>query len=153
MEQICPKSIFPIKNRKIEHQHWIKHIQIRVGTKFQFQLIILTFWTKFAKKGYFRSKTERVNIMIEFCMFELFYVPNFSLNRQFWFFGPSLPKKGISTRKQKSEQHHRILRIRIMLGAIFLGAMALLSQSRQSWPSMAPLDQVENLQMKMLWHF
>ena len=28
--------------------------------------------------------------------FELVFVPNFSLNCQFWFFGPNLPKMGIS---------------------------------------------------------
>ena len=31
--------------------------------------------------------------------------------------------------------------------------MALLGQSRENWPSMAPLGHVEISQMKMLWHF
>ena len=47
------------------------HIQIIFGTKFQFKLKILIFWTKFALKGYFRLKMEEVNITIEFCIFEL----------------------------------------------------------------------------------
>ena len=47
------------------------------------------------KKGYFRWKTEKVNITIELC------IPNFSLNWQFWIFGPNIPKKGISVQKQK----------------------------------------------------
>ena len=38
-------------------------------------------------------------------------------------------------------------------GAIFLGAIALLGQPRESWPSMAPLGHVENPQTKMMWHF
>ena len=31
-----------------------------------------------------------MNTTIEFCIFELVYVPNFSLKWQFWFFNPSL---------------------------------------------------------------
>ena len=54
---------------KIEYHYWILHIRISLGTKFQLQLISLTFSTKFAQKGYFRSK--KVNMTIEFCMFEL----------------------------------------------------------------------------------
>ena len=41
-----------------------------------------------------------MNRTTEFCTFEL--VPNFSLNRQFWFLGPNLPKKGNSDRKLKN---------------------------------------------------
>ena len=40
-------------------------------TKFQLKMIILIFWTKFAQKGYFRSKTKKVNNIIGFCIFEL----------------------------------------------------------------------------------
>ena len=47
-----------------------------------------------SKKRYFRSKTEKVNITIEFFKFELVLVPVFSVNWQFWFFEPNLPKKG-----------------------------------------------------------
>ena len=43
------------------------------------------FWTKFAKKGYFCSKTEKVNIVIQFWNFELVLVQNSSLNWQFKF--------------------------------------------------------------------
>ena len=41
------------------------------GTKFQLKLTILTFWTNIVQKGYFQSKTENVNITIEFRIFEL----------------------------------------------------------------------------------
>ena len=88
--------------------------------KFQLKLTILIFWTKFAQKGYFRFKTERVNTTIEFCIFELNQVPNFSLNRQFWFFRPSLPKKVFLVKKGgKKEHHHWMLHIRINPGTIF----------------------------------
>ena len=46
----------------------------------------MIFWTKFSQKVYLRSKTEKVNTTIEFCMFELVYEPNFSLHWQFWFY-------------------------------------------------------------------
>ena len=59
LDQIYPKSIFSIKNRKSEHHYWIHHIRISQGTKFQLKHIILTFWTKFAQKGYFQSKTKK----------------------------------------------------------------------------------------------
>ena len=32
-------------------------MKLIVGTKFQFKRAIISFWTKFAKKGYFQSKT------------------------------------------------------------------------------------------------
>ena len=72
-----------------------------MGTKFQLKLAILIFWNKFAQKGCFCSKTEKVNITIEFYIFELVRVPNLSWNWRFWFFGPYFPKKGISSLKQK----------------------------------------------------
>ena len=43
-----------------------------------------------------------MNTTTEFCIFELIYVPNFSLNWQVWFFGPYLPKKSVSGLKQNS---------------------------------------------------
>ena len=61
----------------------------------------MIFLTKFSQKGCFQSKTENVNTTIEFYVFKLVYKPNFNLNWQFWFLGPTLPKKGISSQKQK----------------------------------------------------
>ena len=55
----------------------------------------MIFRTKLIQKGYFCSETKIVNITIEFCIFELDSVPNSSLDWQFWFFGPNLPKMGI----------------------------------------------------------
>ena len=54
-----PKKVFPVENRKSEHHHGILHIWISLGTKFQLKLIILSFWTKFTQKRYFKSKTEQ----------------------------------------------------------------------------------------------
>ena len=59
-----------------------------------------------------------MNIIIEFRIFKLVLVPNFSLNWQFWFFWPDLPKKGFSGLKQKKWTPHIfyiILHIQISL--------------------------------------
>ena len=34
-------------------------MEMIAGIKFQLNFTILIFWTKFAQKGYFRSKTEK----------------------------------------------------------------------------------------------
>ena len=63
----------------------------------------MRFLTKFAKKGsYFQSKTNKIDTTIEFCIFELVFVSNFTLNNQFWIFGPNSPKKDIYGQKQKT---------------------------------------------------
>ena len=99
MKQTCSKRVFPVKNRKSDYHDWILHISH--GTKLHFKLTVLNFGTKFAQKGCFWSKAEKVNTTTEFCIFKLVLMPNLSLNWQFWFFGPNLPKKGITSRKQK----------------------------------------------------
>ena len=78
-------TVFPVKNGKSGHYHLILHIQIKLDDIFQLKLTILIFWTKFIQERYFRFKTEKMNITIEFCIFELIKVKNFSLNWQFWF--------------------------------------------------------------------
>ena len=69
--------------------------------KFHFEQTILNFWTKFTQESYLCSKTEKVNIIIEFRMFKLVLVPNFSWNWHFWSFWPDLPKKGFFGLKHK----------------------------------------------------
>ena len=54
--------------------------KISLKRKFQLKVTILIFWTKFAQKRCFRSKTEKMNRAIAFCIFELAELPNFSLN-------------------------------------------------------------------------
>ena len=58
-EQRQWKTGFPELNRKCEHQHWILHIWMNLGTKFQLNLTILICYTKFASKWCFREKTEK----------------------------------------------------------------------------------------------
>ena len=47
------------------------HIQIILSIEFHLKLTILIFWTKFAQKEHFRSKTKKVNNINESCIFEL----------------------------------------------------------------------------------
>ena len=61
---------------------------------------------KFAKERYLWSKTEKVNIIIEFRIFKLVLLPNFRLNWQFWIFWPYLSKKGVSGLKLKKWTPH-----------------------------------------------
>ena len=44
-----------VKNRKIENHHWIPLIQINLATNFFY------FFDRFTQKGFFLSKTEKVN--------------------------------------------------------------------------------------------
>ena len=47
-------------------------IRISLGAKFPLKRTMLIFWTKFTpKKGYLRSKSEKVNITTDFCVFKL----------------------------------------------------------------------------------
>ena len=111
-------AIFSLKHKINRHHHWILHIWVSLCIKFHFEQIILNFCTKFAQERYLWSKTEKLNIIIEFRLFKLVLVPNFSLNWQFWFFWPDLPKKGFSGLKQKKWTPHIfyiILHIQISL--------------------------------------
>ena len=55
-------------------------IRISVYIKFHFEQAISNFWTKFAQNRYLWSKTEKVDNITEFRIFELVLVPNFSLD-------------------------------------------------------------------------
>ena len=93
--QISKKSILPVKNRKqkkFKHHYWIVHIWISLSTNFQLKMTILIFGTKLPKKGsHFQSKAGKIDTSTEFCIFELLNVSNFTLNKQFGFFGLDLP--------------------------------------------------------------
>ena len=65
-----PKKGNSNKSRKIEHLHWILHIRISPGTKFQNKVTILIFGTKITQKWYLRSKSEKLKTTTEFCLFK-----------------------------------------------------------------------------------
>ena len=54
-DKIYPRRLFPAKNKKSEHHHWVLQFQISLSTKFQRKLSILIFCTKFSQKEYFWS--------------------------------------------------------------------------------------------------
>ena len=76
-------------------------------------------WSKFTQNGYSRSKTENVNITIEFCIFKLVYLPNFSLNWQFWYFGQTLPILVFLVYKRKSALREKCPNKQLFLVRIF----------------------------------
>ena len=66
------KTVFPINKRTSELQHGMLHIRISLGTTFQRkQTILIFFFTKFAQKGYFQSKTKKVKTTMVFWLFDL----------------------------------------------------------------------------------
>ena len=97
-----------LKNRKTEAHHWIPHIRISPDTKYQPKLTILIFWTRFAQKGFFWSKTKKVNITMEFCIFELFWVPNFSLNSQLSFWTNFTKKRYFQSKTEQAVQELQV---------------------------------------------
>ena len=83
----------------------------------------MIFWTKYAQKGYLLSKTEKLNTTNWILHIQISLGTKFHL-KKFWILGTNLPKKSISSRKQKSgtfacvcvcylksEHHHWILHI------------------------------------------
>ena len=123
------KKVFPPKNRKSEHHHWILHILISLGTKFPLKLTVLIFLTRFVQKGFFWSKTEKWTQHIFYIIphIQINLVQNFSSNWQFWFFGANLPKKVFPVENRKSEHHHEVLYIWISLGTKFQLKLIILS--------------------------
>ena len=81
--QVWPKIVFPVKNEKSEHYHRILHIQISLAL-IQISISVYTdslnfFSTKFSKKGYFRSKTEKSHLYVR--PWSLLTILNFSARR------------------------------------------------------------------------
>ena len=91
------KRVFPVENGKRKHHHLVLHIPISIGTNISsLNWQFCFFESNLLKKCISWVKSKKVNISTEFCILELVYVPNFSLNCQFWILGATLPKKSIS---------------------------------------------------------
>ena len=76
------------------------------------------FLDQICQKRYFHLKTEKGNIIIEFCIFELVLVTNFYLNWQFAFLDQICRKRVFLVKIYKTEKvknQHRILHISISL--------------------------------------
>lgn len=50
---------------------WVQHIEISLDTNLRLKQIILIFCTKLAQKEYFQTKSEQMDIFIEFWIFEI----------------------------------------------------------------------------------
>ena len=72
LDQINPTRYSQSGKEKNENHHQILYIGISLGYKFHFEQTILSFWNKFAKKRYLQQKAEKMNITVEFWIFELF---------------------------------------------------------------------------------
>ena len=77
-----PKTVFPVKNIKNNHQHQIRCTWIGLATKFQLkQTFLKFFWAKLAEKGQSQLKTAIIHITIKFTILDLGLVPYFHLKR------------------------------------------------------------------------
>ena len=72
------------------------------------------FLNQICPKMAFAFKDKEVNINIGFYIFELVYAPNFTIMKKIWILRPSLVRMSIFSQKQKIENHHWILHIRIV---------------------------------------
>ena len=127
-DQICPKSVFPVESGKSERQQWILHNRISLSTKFQLELTILSFGPNFLKKGisgfsmvYFKG--------ISMVVFTLSVLER---KYSFWGkFGPKgsnlFPKEYFSSKKEKNEHDHWILRTQVSLGIPFQLKLTILN--------------------------
>ena len=84
--------------------------------KCQLKLIILNFWTKLTQNRYLQfKKVKKMKITIEFHVFELVQIPNFSFNKQFSDFKTIFLNKDNSI-SIKIKHHHWLLHIQVSLG-------------------------------------
>ena len=116
------KKVFlgPKQKKKDKQRHLILHNRISSGTKFQVELTILVFWTRLIQKGFFQSKTNKLNTTIEFCKFELVKIPDFNLEFTILSFWNNFSQKGIiPVKNRKSEHLYWVLHVRISLATKF----------------------------------
>ena len=71
MNLFFPQKVFPVIHRKSEHHLWILHIWINLDTKVLIKETILNFWPNYSEKNISSLIPRKLNINIEFCIFEL----------------------------------------------------------------------------------
>ena len=95
------------------------HTEISLATKFRFKLTLLNFWIKLTQKRYFRNKIMKITI--EFWIFKLIYILNFSFNN-FNSWGnppPSPPSPPPKKKKYTSGQNQKKMNTTIEFFFIF----------------------------------
>ena len=70
--------MFPVWNRKSEHHHWILHIRISLGTKFQLKLIVLTFFSPNLFKREFPVENGKI-ALVRASMVATYYIKLFRI--------------------------------------------------------------------------
>ena len=112
-DKTFPKWVFAVENWKREHNHWIQHVWIGLATKFQLQVTI-SFLDEISTKLLLPVENRKKWTLL----FSSAY-SNFTLDRQFLFLGPSLPKKVFAVRNEKSTNYRWVFHIPIGLSTTF----------------------------------
>ena len=93
LDQIYPKKVFAIKERKSEHHHRILHIWISLSIKFQLKLTTWVFGPNLPKKGTTEQNNQSSKLQeFAFCVvtliqqlfFNIFEISKISLFWTFW---------------------------------------------------------------------
>ena len=79
--------------RKIDHRH--QNVLIRISLRSKFLQAILIFWNKLSKKRILLVENRKKWLSLLNSSYSSWFK-----NRQLWFFGPNLSRKGISSLKQ-----------------------------------------------------
>ena len=125
-----------ISDRKRKHRYWILHSRFSLGAKLYLKLTILTFWNKFAPRKRFSVENEKSEQHHWIRHSRIRLATKLSLKLTVLIFWTKFTQQGyFRSKAKKSEQHDLILNIGVRLGAICLCAIALVDQSRESWPS------------------
>ena len=102
---------------------WTPPLNTPYSTNIRLKLAIflfIIFFEQICPKMVFTVENGKSVHPIELYIFELVSVWNFTLNWQFWFCGPNLPKNGLPGLKQLPlKHHHQIELIQVSLGAKF----------------------------------
>ena len=79
---------------------------MRLGTPFQVNQIVYTFWTEFLQKNYFGSRKEKVNITIEIQRIQFRVGTKFQLKQTILITWTKFAKNDISGLKEEKNEHH-----------------------------------------------
>ena len=99
--KICPKRVFSFKNEKSEGNHRIVNNRINLGMKFDLQLTSLIFWKKNHQKRVFLVENRESEYYHWILHFRISQDTKFPFKRTILNFRPNLPKKDISSLKQR----------------------------------------------------
>ena len=98
-----PKEDIYVRKQKSEHHHWIPHIQISLGTKFQFNWQIWFFWPDLPKKSFSGLKQKKLTPLIFHIILhiQIGLVRNFSSTNNFDFLYQICPERYFQWKTEK----------------------------------------------------